>query len=114
MALPGAGGITLKVGVTINGTAQEKTMRFNADMAIWEVCKEVAEKLNIGGADHGLFQAASGTRKGRWFKPNVTLKGAELLSGVRHHILTHFYRVLLCFCTLPTFILSSTLSPFMS
>lgn len=50
-------------------------------MAIWEVCKEISEKVNIGGADHGLFQAASNTRKGRWFKPNMTLKGAELLSG---------------------------------
>ena len=90
MALPGAGGISLKVVATVNGTVQEKTMRFNADMAIWEVCKEVSEKLTIGGADHGLFQAASGTRKGRWFKPNITLKGAELLSGVRTHTLTHF------------------------
>lgn len=81
MALPGAGGISLKVVVAVNGTVQEKTMRFNADMAIWEVCKEVSEKLNIGGADHGLFQQGSGSRKGRWFKPNMTLKGAELLSG---------------------------------
>lgn len=64
-------------------------MRFNSDMAIWEVCKEVSEKLSTGGADHGLFQAGSGTRKGRWFKPNITLKGAELLSGVRTHTYTH-------------------------
>lgn len=85
MALPGAGGISLKVVVTVNGTVQEKTMRFNADMAIWEVCKEVSEKLTIGGADHGLFQAGSGTRKSRWLKPNITLKAAELLSGVRTH-----------------------------
>ena len=86
MALPGAGGVSLKVVASVNGAIQEKTMRFNADMAIWEVCKEVSEKLSIGGADHGLFQAGSGSRKGRWFKPNVTLKGAELLSGVRTHI----------------------------
>ena len=98
MALPGAGGISLKVVVTVNGTVQEKTMRFNADMAIWEVCKEVSEKLTIGGADHGLFQAGSGTRKSRWLKPNITLKAAELLSGVRTHTdtLIAIYSLSLC------------------
>lgn len=98
MALPGAGGISLKVVCNVSGVVQEKTFRFSPDLAVWEASKEISEKLNVGGADHALFQAASGSRKGRWLKPNITLKAAELLSGVRTphtRTHTHFLRALL-------------------
>lgn len=79
-----AGTLSIKITSNINGSIQEKTMRFSADTAVWEACKEISEKMNGGGADHGLFQAGSQSRKPRWLKSNVTFKGLDILSGVCH------------------------------
>jgi len=45
--------VQLKVFVT----AQDKTvvMRFNMDMGVSEVLKQIKEKTGEGGADHGLY-----------------------------------------------------------
>ena len=76
-------GISLKVRlVTQQGLEQEKTMKFPSDFALWEVCKEIAEKTGIGGADHGIFVPPSGLKKGRWLHSTNTLKYYDILSGV--------------------------------
>jgi len=68
--------LSLKINlVTLNLT---KTLRFNADLSISEVCKDIREKTSSGGTDHGLFQA---TPKPRWLKPEKTLKYYDLQSG---------------------------------
>jgi len=69
--------LSLKINlVTINLT---KTMRFNADLSISEVCKDIREKTNAGGGDHGLFQAVP---KPRWLRPEKTLKYYDIQSGM--------------------------------
>ena len=50
--------------------------RFNQDMTVFEVCKQIREKtagLEGSGADHGLFQPGDGVRMGRWLRPERTL-----------------------------------------
>lgn len=74
--------------MNVNNSTQEKTMRFPPDIAVWEACKEISEKFNAGGDDHGLFQQGNQIRKARWLKNDFTLKGLELMSGV---CLNEFY-----------------------
>jgi hypothetical protein len=63
---------------------QDKSMKFANDSPIWEILKEIQEKQGgEGGQDHGLFQPPSPGKKGRWLKPNHTLKYYDVQSGVR-------------------------------
>eukprot|EP01088_Endostelium_zonatum_P017435 TRINITY_DN513_c0_g3_i3.p1 TRINITY_DN513_c0_g3~~TRINITY_DN513_c0_g3_i3.p1 ORF type:complete len:1705 (-),score=540.74 TRINITY_DN513_c0_g3_i3:2315-7429(-) len=68
--------LSLKINLVSIGLT--KTMRFNADQSISEVCKDIREKTTSGGGDHGLFQALP---KPRWLKPEKTLKYYDLQSG---------------------------------
>lgn len=64
-------------------------MKFSPEMAVWEVCKEIVEKVKEGGQDHGLFQPPANQKKGRWLKPNFTLKYYDIQAGVRIYSLRH-------------------------
>jgi hypothetical protein len=73
--------IALKI--IIVSTEQQKTMRFPPDMPVYEILKEIKEKTDHGGADHGLFQPGSRGTKPRWFALNRTLKFYGVGSNVR-------------------------------
>jgi len=64
--------VQLKVFVT----AQDKTvvMRFNMDMGISEVLKQIKEKTGEGGADHGLYLKKSDVvGPAKWLRTDKTL-----------------------------------------
>jgi len=69
-------------------------MKFSADQAIWEIVKEIAEKMNItdGVSDHSLFVPAQGNKKPRWLIGNRTLKFYDIQSGVRKRRFEHSFK----------------------
>lgn len=67
-----------------------KTFKFSAEQSVADALKDIRqanlEKQGAdaeGGADHGLFQAASKGKKARWLKANRPLKFYNITSGVR-------------------------------
>jgi talin len=72
--------IQLKISVSATGAA--KVLRFAPDMTIAEVLKEIKEKTEIGGADHGLYQAAFKGKKPRWLQKNRTLKYYDITNNM--------------------------------
>jgi hypothetical protein len=75
----------MALNIKVEWGAAQKMFRFNQEMTIFEVCKQIREKLNIEGigSDHGLFQPAEGARMGRWLKPERTLMFYDMKSNVR-------------------------------
>ncbi len=74
--------MALSLRIFIQANNQQKTMRFMQDMAVAECLKEIKEKTNVGGGDHGLFQPAHGETGARWLKENRTLQYYSLTSNV--------------------------------
>lgn len=73
-------------------------MKFSNDQPIWEILKEIQEKQGgEGGQDHGLFQPPANGKKGRWLKPNHTLKFYDVQSGVRDTFLRDHFISLVVF-----------------
>eukprot|EP00727_Mastigamoeba_balamuthi_P000217 m51a1_g10192 hypothetical protein (1719) ;mRNA; r:16827-23324 len=71
--------ITLKVNLVAKNAT--RAMRFTPEMSISEALKEINEKVGPdgGGADHGLFQRAVGTKTPpRWLEPARTLAFYDL------------------------------------
>lgn len=75
--------MALSLKIFIVEKNQQKIMRFPQDILVAEAIKDIAEKTNAGGADHGLFQPEEGGKPARWLKENRSLKAHELVSGVR-------------------------------
>jgi len=60
-----------------------KGMRFSLEVPIQAVVREIAEKLDFKGADHGLFQPeVEGRNKARWLKETNTLKYYNLTNDL--------------------------------
>jgi len=72
--------LSLKVKLVSVGTT--KTMRFMQDMSVSEMCKEIRDKTNGGGQDHGIFQPPSEKNQARWLLPEKTLRFYDLQTGV--------------------------------
>ena len=76
----------LSLKIFIQTQQKNTTMRFNQDMSVAEVCKQIREKFAEGGADHGLFQpTVPGKNPARWLKPERTLQYYDLQSGDEVH-----------------------------
>jgi len=73
----------MALNIKVEWGAAQKMFRFNQEMTIFEVCKQIREKLNIEGvgSDHGMFQPAEGARMGRWLKPERTLMYYDMKSN---------------------------------
>lgn len=58
-------------------------MRFPDNMTAGEACKEIIEKHEVGGPDHGLYHPVSETSTfdGKWLKPSQTLSYYDLATG---------------------------------
>jgi hypothetical protein len=64
------------------------------NMSVHEACKTVIEKLadgggSSGGKDHGIFKPLtedSGTKGGKWLKPEKTLDFYDLKSNVLYFV----------------------------
>ena len=58
-------------------------MRFTGNMSISEAIKEIREKLETGGQDHGLFQATNpkAGRPARWLRGDRTFNFFDVKSG---------------------------------
>jgi hypothetical protein len=63
-------------------------MRFASTMSVYEACKQVAEKINITGEDHGLFYPATHPKeKPYWLRMDRTLVCLHALSI--YHTIIH-------------------------
>ncbi len=64
-------------------TGVAKTMRFTGNMSISEAIKEIREKLETGGQDHGLFQPINPKvgRASRWLRGDRTFNFYDVKSG---------------------------------
>lgn len=73
----------LSLRVLIGDSGVAKTMRFTGNMSISEAIKEIREKLETGGQDHGLFQAYNPKvgRPSRWLRGDRTLNFYDIKSG---------------------------------
>jgi hypothetical protein len=61
-----------------------KVMRFSPDMSVFEALKEIKDKTDIGGADHGIFMPAGATVPGgKWLAEKRLLSFYELANMVR-------------------------------
>jgi hypothetical protein len=93
--------MALQLKIEIASQNTQKAFRFNQEMTVYEVCKQIREKNpepGSTGSDHGLFQPADGVRPGRWLRPERTLMYYDLKSGVclfsvlnRKHALVFFF-----------------------
>ena len=72
--------LALKINLVDEG--RQKTMRFMQDMTVGEICKEILEKTNVGGPDHGLFQPFTHGDGGRWFAPSKALAFYQVNTNV--------------------------------
>ena len=77
----------LSLKISIGATGQVKTMRFVGNMSISDATKEIREKLEEGGHDHGLFQPASKKtgRGARWLQLNRTFNFFDIKTGDELH-----------------------------
>ncbi len=78
--------MALSLKILLVGASQQKTMRFMQDMSVSEAIKEIREKTNVGGPDHGLFQPGEAERPARWLKENRTLALYQLENNVSEFI----------------------------
>ncbi|KJE89680.1 hypothetical protein CAOG_009384 [Capsaspora owczarzaki ATCC 30864] len=75
---------SLSLRVHIVKTNNVKTMQFDPDMIVHDICKDIRDRLgeaNTGGTDHGLFWPDEDPKKGRWLEPGRTLNYYDLKSG---------------------------------
>ena len=78
----------LSLKVFLVSTGQMKTMRFMQDMSVAEVCQQIREKYEVGGADHGIFQPdVKGQQTGRWLRMDRTLQFYDINTGVSYSLL---------------------------
>lgn len=87
--------MSIQLKILVSATGAAKVLRLAPDMTIAEVLKEIKEKTEIGGADHGLYQAAFKGKKPRWLQKNRTLKYYDITNNVST-LTAHF----LCGCLL--------------
>jgi hypothetical protein len=75
----------MALNIKVEWGASQKMFRFSSEMTIFEVCKQIREKLQIegDGKDHGLFQPAEGARLGRWLRQERTLQYYDMKNNVR-------------------------------
>eukprot|EP00029_Vermamoeba_vermiformis_P010761 TRINITY_DN573_c0_g1_i1.p1 TRINITY_DN573_c0_g1~~TRINITY_DN573_c0_g1_i1.p1 ORF type:complete len:2463 (-),score=953.41 TRINITY_DN573_c0_g1_i1:48-7436(-) len=74
--------MSIQLKILVSATGAAKVLRFAPDMTIAEVLKEIKEKTEIGGADHGLYQAAFKGKKPRWLQKNRTLKYYDITNNM--------------------------------
>jgi hypothetical protein len=76
--------MALSLKVFLVSANQYKMMRFMQDMSVNEVVKEIQEKTNVGGADHGLFMPPDPEKlnPGKWLTDKYTLLYYNLSNGV--------------------------------
>jgi hypothetical protein len=73
----------IAIKVFIPAQNKSTAMRFNQDCSLMEVCKQIREKFNEGGADHGIFRpAVPGRNPAQWLKMEKTLQFYDLQSNV--------------------------------
>lgn len=75
---------TISLRVHVVKTNNVKTMQFDPDMIVHDICKDIRDRLgeaNTGGSDHGLFWPDEDPKKGRWLEPGRTLNYYDLKSG---------------------------------
>jgi len=73
--------MSLNLKVLIPSRGLQKVMRFAETMSVHEVCKQIQEKTEIGGPDHGLFEPRQGESCGRWLKREKTLEYYDIKSN---------------------------------
>jgi hypothetical protein len=68
-------------------------------MSVYEASKQIAEKANMGGPDHGLFYPVPDPERpgtlGKWLKKDKTLDFYDIKTGVctsRFHFHSYFSR----------------------
>lgn len=68
-------------------SGKTKTMRFTGNMSIAECLKDIREKTEEGGADHGLFRPKNDLkhRQSAWLALNRTLFFYDIVSGEELH-----------------------------
>ena len=74
--------MNLKVQIDDKGT--QKKMRFTSGMTVWEAVKEIQQKLEHEGEDHGLFLPHIDKigQLPKWLEANRTLEYYDLKSDV--------------------------------
>jgi len=75
--------MSMQVKILFTSSGLTKTMRFNQTMSVSETLKDIMDKTNEGGRDHGLFQPPDEKigRTGRWLRPDKTLLFYDLKAG---------------------------------
>jgi hypothetical protein len=77
--------MSIQLKIFFSSTGQTKTMRFMQTMSVSETLKDIKDKTNEGGRDHGLYQPEDQKlgRNARWLKPDKTLQFYDIKAGVR-------------------------------
>ena len=82
--------LTLKVRIPATGAT--KSVRFPENMSVAEAQKTILEKLAETaplGKDHGIFKPLnedSGTKGGKWLRPEKTLESYDLRTNVNLYL----------------------------